>query len=87
METWAVPLGALIVSLATLIFAAISLRGKANLDHTNGIDRRVERQGVELQRVIAAEAQCQKEKADAYREIAALHRENVDLMRRVINAD
>lgn len=43
MEAWAIPAAALIVSLSTLVFAAISLKGKTGNNHTESLDRRIDR--------------------------------------------
>ena len=44
LSAWAIPLGALIVSLSTLVFGAIILKGKTGNNHTESLDRRLERQ-------------------------------------------
>jgi cell shape-determining protein MreC len=71
---WAVPLGALVVSLATLIFAAISTRRSAAERSVDLIQRRVREHServAELERLLA----------DSERQRRQLLEENLELMR------
>jgi len=66
-------LGALIVSLATLIFTGMSLRQRAHVDRV-----------AELERAVAA---CEKRDEQKAREISRLKDENFDLMRRLFDVE
>lgn len=70
IDQWVIPLSALFISMATLIFAAISLRGKQDTDHAVSVERRIERVENELK-------ECLKDRA-------RLERENLILLRDLI---
>lgn len=72
MEMWVIPLGALIVSLFTLMFGAVSLRDKATAAHANGLERRFDRVESDLR--------------DCVQERSRLERENLRLMRELLKA-
>ena len=77
METWVVPLAALIVSLSTLIFGAISLGGKANGDFTQSLNTR-------LNDAISEIDHLKREVRECHQERAALQRREVELMRQLV---
>ncbi len=76
MESWAVPMAALVVSLATLIFGAISLRSKAEGKVTDGIAARLDDAMRQIQGLETAVRECHQERA-------ALQRENIELLRQL----
>ena len=70
MEPYGIPLAALIVSLSTLAFSALSLRGKANGDALAVVEHRV----VILEDQLEA---CQRQLKDR-------QDENIGLLRRLV---
>ncbi len=73
MELFAIPLGALLVSLATLVFTAMSLRQKADTGYVQSVESRVK------------VAEDKLTKCEDARD--ALQRENVELTRRLSHVE
>ena len=73
MDSFAVPVAALIVSLATLVFSAISTRNKATVDYAHSIEARLERAELALD--------------DCRRSSAELKEENYKLMTKVMELE
>ena len=69
MESWAIPLAALVISMATLVFSAIGLRAKTDKSQIVGIEDRLR----------LCEEACRRCEEDRVR----LTNENVILMRRI----
>ena len=80
METYAVPLGALIVSLATLVFTGLSLRGKAQEAHVESIDRNLADARAEIDRRLS---ECEKARDEFYRIIGQLKDDNLRLLQKL----
>ena len=79
--TYAIPLAALIVSLATLVFAAISLKKKAS----NGWVQRVEdRLAAELRECRENLKQCHEENRAHERRIDELNGVNMSLLKELL---
>ena len=87
METYAVPLGALIVSLATLIFTGLSLRGKAQEAHVESVDRRLADARDEFDRRLGEAdrrlAECERARDEFYRIIGQLKDDNLRLLQKL----
>ena len=73
MTDWAVPLGSLVISIATFIVMALTTRRKANESSVQNLEARVRQLEADL-------ATCQRERS-------ALLQENIELMRRVVAAE
>lgn len=84
METWAVPLGALIVSLATLVFSSISLRQRATEAHVDAVERGIRD---ELAAVRAQLKGCEEDRLRYLGDLKSLRDENLDLMRKLVLAN
>jgi len=73
IESWAVPLAALIVSLTALLYAVLSGRAKASADYVRVLEARVTHAEESLR-------ECRAESAK-------LREENFDLMRRLMHVE
>lgn len=70
MESFAVPLGALIVSLASLVFTAISLRDKADDKHVTSVEERLKVAEAALQQCEAGRETDRLERVQFREEVA-----------------
>ena len=80
METYSVPLGALVVSLATLIFTGLSLRGKAQEAHVASIDRSLADARAEFDRRLA---ECERARDEFHQMIIELKDDNLRLLQKL----
>lgn len=71
-EPWAIPLAALIIAVAGIIFTVVSLRRTASTAYINQLERRIEL--------------LEKQLVKAMDENAALRSENYDLLQRLFHA-
>ena len=91
MESWAVPLGALVVSVGALLYATLTGRQKADLSTLERSERVTEAKIASLETEVA---RCHDERdglrveCDGLRrDIRALRDENIDLMKRVLRLE
>ena len=73
----AMPIAALIVSMASIVMAAMATQSSAKKEYVETVEKRVVRLEYELDR-------CQKENTDQLTQIEQLQRENVRLMREAL---
>jgi len=73
METYIIPLAAIIIAAGTLIFTALSIRSKADGGYVDQLERRVER-------LESALKECHHERDK-------LQRENIELMRKLVSSE
>lgn len=72
LEPWAIPLAALIVSIAGIVFTFLSQRATASTAYIQQLERRVEHLERELEHALAL--------------VKETREENVDLLRRLLQA-
>lgn len=71
-EPWAIPLAALIVSIAGIVFTWLTLRQTASNEYTQQLERRIEH--------------LERELESALKLVASTREENIDLLRRLFAA-
>ena len=84
METYAVPLGALIVSLATLIFTGLTLRGKAQEAHVQTVEQQLTLRVSDLSREVE---ECKKARDRFEQQIGVLRDENLTLLQKLVKLE
>ena len=77
---FAIPLAALIVSLATLIGGSISLRHKADITYTNTIEGR-------LAAMEKLEQECLKREEKLLEKLKECENEKIDLMKKLLRIE
>ena len=84
METWAVPLGALIVSLATLVFTSVNVRQRATEAHVDAVERGIREELTAVKQKLAG---CEEDRLRYLGDLKSLRDENLDLMRKLVRAN
>ena len=87
METWAIPLGALIVSLATLIFTGMMMRQKAEVAQVASVEARIQRAEDDLRRAADELRECRIDRERYLNDLKSLREENLELMKKAVWAN
>ena len=84
MEAWAVPFGALVVSLATLVFTGLSLRQRATEAHVDAVERGIRDDLASVKEKLRG---CEEDRLRYLGDLKSLRDENLDLMRKLVRAN
>lgn len=87
LSLYSIPIAALILSAAALIYSGVGLRQKTQTDHDSGLYLRIDDLEGQVELALREQERLQRRCSDLEKKIADLRTENFDLMKRLLKAE